>query len=56
MKLADDTLLMMIDIFRRGILEGMDVSQLLRDLDLIQDADGKLGLKTTAWKSTAETD
>lgn len=42
MKLADDALLLLIDIFRSALVEGKDISQSLRDLELNPDADGKL--------------
>lgn len=50
MKLADDTLLMIVDIFRKGIVEMKDISQDLRDLDLIEDSEGKLTLRRSTWK------
>lgn len=56
MKLADDALLMVVEIFRRGILGLSDVSQDLRDLELIEGADGKLTLKSSKWDSVNETD
>lgn len=56
MKLADDALLMMIEIFRQGILEGRDISQLLRELDLREDAEGKLGLAKLTWTPPSEAD
>lgn len=42
MKLAEDALLHILDIFRRGIVEMRDMSDLLRKLDLIEGPDGKL--------------
>jgi hypothetical protein len=41
-KLAEETLLHILDIFRKGIVELRDMSQDLRDLELIQGDDGKL--------------
>lgn len=41
-KLGDETLLHILEIFRQGIIEQKDMSQALRDLDLEQRADGKL--------------
>ncbi len=34
MKLSDDVLLEIVDIVRKGIAFGEDISQMLRDLDL----------------------
>ncbi len=56
MKLADDALLMMIEIFRQGILEGRDISQLLRELDLRENAEGKLSVSKVTWNPPSETD
>lgn len=42
MKLAEETLLHILDIFRKGIVELRDMSQDLRDLELVQGNDGKL--------------
>jgi hypothetical protein len=56
MKLADDALLMLVEIFRRGILEMGDVSQAMRDLDLIEDSEGKLTLKHKGWDTVSDTD
>jgi hypothetical protein len=44
MKLADDSLLMLVEIFRRGVIELKDISQDLRDLDLVENKEGKLTL------------
>jgi hypothetical protein len=41
MKFSDDVLLEIVDIVRRGIATGTDVSQMLRDLDL-EESDGRL--------------
>lgn len=44
MKLANDALVAIIGVFRKGLTEGMDVSELLRNIDLVQDGNGKLQL------------
>lgn len=44
MKLANDALLAIIGIFRKGLTEGSDMSDLLRNVDLVPDASGKLQL------------
>ena len=46
MKLADDVLLEIIEILRKGLVEEMDVSQLLRKLDLSPNSNGKLSLSS----------
>lgn len=53
MKLADDALIMIIEILRQGLMENKDISNLLKGLDL-EPRDGKLGVsqKPTDW--TAE--
>lgn len=56
MKLADDALVMLVEIFRSGIVELKDISQDLRDLDLIEDSEGKLTLKKSTWSVPMETD
>lgn len=56
MKLADDALLMLVEIFRRGILELKDISQDLRDIDLVEDSEGKLTLRKMMWSQPSETD
>lgn len=45
MKLGDETLLVLVDIFRRAIVEMKDISDDLRQLDLELGADGKLHVK-----------
>lgn len=45
MKLADDALIAVIEILRKALVEGDDVSQMLRDLELEVDVTGKLGVK-----------
>lgn len=45
MKLGDDVLLSIIEALRKAIVEGVDISDLLRDLDLEPDSStGKLKL------------
>ncbi len=45
MKLANDALVAIIGVFRKGLTEGMDVSNLLREIDLVPDPkDDKLHL------------
>ncbi len=56
MRLADDTLIMLMEIFRQGIMEMKDISQGLRELDLVEDSEGKLTLKRTTWGQANETD
>lgn len=46
MKLADDAMIAVIEILRKGLVDGMDVSQLLRELDLSPDQFGKLGVSS----------
>jgi hypothetical protein len=42
MKLADEALIRIIEIFRQGLMDNKDVSVLLRELDLERNASGKL--------------
>lgn len=51
MKLATDSLIGIIEILRRALTEGEDVSDLLKALDLELDAEGKLALSLNnpAW-------
>lgn len=44
MKLAQDALIGIIEILRKGLVEGSDVSQLLKELDLEDDGTGRLAL------------
>lgn len=44
MKLADDVLLAIIATFRKGLIENLDISNLLKELDLEPDGLGKLKL------------
>lgn len=58
MKLADDALIGIIEIFRQGLMENKDISELLRGLDLEVSSDGKLSVSsvTENWTASAETD
>jgi len=44
MKLANDALLAIIGVFRKGLMEGSDVSDLLRAIDLVANEQGQLSL------------
>lgn len=44
MKLAPDALLAIMGTFRKGLIENIDISDLLKGLDLIPDGEGKLKL------------
>lgn len=44
MKLADDALLAIIGTFRKGLVENIDISELLKQLELEPDDRGKLKL------------
>ena len=46
MKLANDALIGIIEILRQGLMEGKDVSELLKALDL-EVRDGKLAMSRT---------
>jgi hypothetical protein len=48
MKLADDALIRIIEIFRRGLMDNKDVSVLLRELDLEKNEIGKLAVSSTS--------
>lgn len=50
MKLADDALIAVIEILRKGLIEQMDISQLLRDLDLFPDVNNKLSISNNEVK------
>lgn len=53
MKFADDVLLCIIEALRKGMSEGSDISDLLRQLELEPDGKGKLKLKVPlqdVWK------
>ncbi len=60
MKLADDALIRIIEIFRQGLMENKDISELLRELEL-DVSGGKLAISAAptaaAWNTNApETD
>ena len=44
MKLAPDALIGILEILRKGLTEGVDISSLLRELDLESDQQGRLQL------------
>ncbi len=44
MKLGEDALLAIIGTFRKGLIENLDISDLLRQLDLEPDGTGRLRL------------
>ena len=56
MKLADDALIRIIEILRQGLMEGKDISDLLRGLDLEPDAHGKLSVsvENSDWSDKTE--
>lgn len=54
MKLAEDALLQILDIFRKGIIEMRDMSQDLRDLELKVGNDGKLYVNREQLTNTEE--
>lgn len=59
MKLAEDVLIAIMASFRKGILEEIDISGLLRELDLVQDGSGRLTLSShqrDIWSSVEDTD
>jgi len=47
MKLADDALIRIIEIFRRGLMDNKDISVLLRELDLEANEGGRLSVPPT---------
>jgi hypothetical protein len=51
MKLADDALIRIIEIFRQGLMEQKDISSLLRELDLERNDAGRLAVSaaSTDW-------
>lgn len=55
MKLADDALIGIIEILRQGLMEGKDVSELLKALEL-EPKNGKLSVSQTGgqWTTVAE--
>lgn len=55
MKLADSGLIAIIEILRKGLADGVDISQLLRELDL-EVVDGKLTpVKLTTYQKSLVT-
>lgn len=46
MKLANDALIAIIGTFRKGLLEDVDISDLLRNIDLVPNDSGKLCLSS----------
>jgi hypothetical protein len=44
MKLGDDVLLCIMEALRKGLTESVDISELLREIDLVEDGSGKLKL------------
>jgi len=42
MKLSPEAMLVLVDAFRRAISEGIDISDVMRGLDLVPDARGLL--------------
>ena len=56
MKLADDALIAIIEILRQGLMEGKDISEQLKALDLSDNGLGKLGVTSVAWAGANETD
>lgn len=53
MKLADDALLGIMACLRKGLSEGVDISQLLREMDLVEK-DGAVALspESDPWKQS----
>jgi len=43
MKLDEDVLLEIVDIVRKGLIDGVDISDLLREMDLFVEPDSDLG-------------
>lgn len=57
MRLADDALIRIIEILRQGLMENKDISDLLRELELEPNSQGKLGVSPGAnasWTMTPE--
>lgn len=44
MKLADDALIAVMLCLQKGLSEGIDISEMLRSMELVQNPDGRLGL------------
>lgn len=55
MKLANDALIGIIEILRQGLMEGKDVSELLKALDL-EVKDGKLSVSQSGGQWTSASD
>mgnify|MGYP001592245944 CR=1 FL=1 len=53
MKLADDALLGIMACVRKGLVEGVDISDLLRKMELVLTAENKLSLDPSndLWKN-----
>lgn len=51
MKLADDALIRIIEIFRQGLMDNKDISVLLRELDLEKNDVGKLAVSASVTNS-----
>ena len=57
MRLADDALVRIIEILRQGLMENKDISDLLRELELEPNSQGKLGVSpepNAGWTVTPE--
>lgn len=55
MKLADEALLGILACMRKGLAEGVDISDLLRNMELVEK-DGRLTLDPTSdpWKQSVK--
>lgn len=56
MKLADDALIAIIEILRQGLMEGKDISEQLKALDLAPNDQGRLAVQSVSWAGATETD
>lgn len=59
MKLADDALLGIMACFRKGLVEGIDISDLLRKMEFVPTPDGQkltLDPKSDPWKGSGDID
>lgn len=56
MKLADDALIALIEMMRSALMEGRDISSMLRAFELEQNSQGKLSVANPSWQMTNETD
>jgi hypothetical protein len=45
MKIDEHVMARIIELFQKAVVEGKDISQDFRDMDLVERADGKLTLK-----------